>query len=95
MNVADFNVGKTYLIKQQGVPAAGSSPALAPEVMVIEVLQSVGMASATVYQAGRFVKADTNQLRAHHQYLRAVKRSSRRVFLIHPETIVSAVLLKD
>lgn len=95
MNVADFNVGNTYLIRQQGIPATADSPAFPAEVMVIEVLKFVGMASATVYQAGRFTNADAAQLGGHHHYLRAVKRSSRRVFLIHPATIDSAVLLKD
>lgn len=95
MNVADFNVGKAYLVRQRGYPANGEHPATSPEIMVIEVLQPVAMDSASFYQSGRFFPADAEQLKQRQQFVRAVKRSHRRVFLIEPGTIETAVLLKD
>lgn len=95
MKVTDFQKNRAYMIHQaSSKPLTGGTPR-SGEIYVVEVLPAVNLALAEIYKDGVYVKATDEQMRSYEKFLRVTRRSSRKVFLLDPETIETAVMMPN
>jgi len=93
MQLMDFEQDKTYRVTQAAFTPPDSDVAIPGKVLVVKILAPLDAEKSKVYD-GETVEASTAyEVNSWCEFLRVENQESKRVHLLHPETLVSAELI--
>lgn len=92
MQLSDFEQGKTYRVIQAPFTPPDSDEAIPGKEIIVKILAQANAENRTVFDGETTQTPTTFEMESWSQFLRVENQGSKRIHLLHPETLASAVL---
>lgn len=91
MIFADFEEGKTYLVTERPFYPPDGSPTVPGKIRTVKILAPASAENSSVFNGDTTEKPTANEVIGWSEFLRVENQDTRRIHLLHPETVESAV----
>lgn len=93
MQLSDFEQGRTYRIVKTPFTPPNSDEAIHGKELVVKILVPANAENTTVFDGETTYIPTAFEVESWSQFLRVENQGSKRIHLLHPETIESAELV--